>query len=60
MLVARAGRRTGAGQNSPKKPGFFVGAFPEMPPFLAKSGALSLSTRQKPGFFQWSRVTFLV
>jgi hypothetical protein len=37
---------------------FFDSAFPEIILFLAKSGALSLSTRQKPGFFSGGVLRF--
>jgi hypothetical protein len=49
--LLKKGSKPHIGGANASKTGFFYSAFPEITPFLAKSGTLSLSTRQKPGFF---------
>ena len=56
--LLKKGSKLSIGGTNELKTGFFGRAFPKITLFLAISGTLSLSTRQKPGFF--SRVVSLL
>ena len=51
MSLLKKGSKPSIGGANALKPRFFDRAFPEITLFLATSGTLSLSIRQKPGFF---------